>query len=233
MRDSKKQRVIIILGPPGSGKGTQAELLAERFDLFHFETSEIIEKNFENMERNDFVMVNGKKYFLWEEKELRNSGKWMSPPLIAFWVKNKIKQLAKGGKGIILSGSPKTLYEARQMVPLLKKLFGISNVITISIKQGSKTSIWRNKHRKICELMRHPILYSKENAKLRNCPIDGSKLIQREDSNPEIVKSKFLEYKERTIPIITYFKKQGIKTREVNGEQTVIGVFKDILKAIK
>ncbi|MDP2934228.1 MAG: nucleoside monophosphate kinase [bacterium] len=233
MKDSKKIKVIIILGPPGSGKGTQAGLLAERFDFFHFETSEIIEKKFENIKRGDFVRVDGERYFLWKEREIRNSGKWMSPPLISFWVKSKIKQLARERKGIILSGSPKTLYEARQMVPLLKNLFGISNVIAILIKQELKTSIWRNKHRKICELMRHPILYSKENAKLRNCPIDGSKLIQREDSNPEVVKSKFLEYKERIMPIITYFKKQGIKTREVNGGQAVIGVLKDILKAIK
>jgi len=233
MRDSKKQRVIIILGPPGSGKGTQAELLAERFDLFHFETSEIIEKNFESMKRNDFVTVGGKKYFLWKEKELRNSGKWMSPPLISFWTKNKINTLAKENQGIIFSGSCKTLYEAKEMIPLLKKFYGTSNVKVILIKQKPETSIWRNSKRRICQLIRHPILYNKNNSRLKNCPIDGSKLMRREDSNPGVVKSKFLEFTKTITPIIAYFKKQGVKTKEVNGEQVVVKVFEDILKAIK
>lgn len=81
--------------------------------------------------------------------------------------------------------------------------------------------------------MRHPILYTKENSKLKTCPIDGSKLIRREDSNPRIVESKFSEYTKRTIPIFAYFKKQGIATNTINGEQSVEKVFKDILKAIK
>jgi len=233
MKDSKNKKAIIILGPPGSGKGTQAELLAERFDFFHLETSEIIEKNFENINKNSFVWVGKKKYFLQEEKRLRDSGKWMSPPLIAFWVRNKIKQLAEERKGVILSGSPKTLYEAEQLSPLLKKLFSKANIKILLIKQKLETSIWRNKHRKICSLMRHPILYTKENSKLKACPIDGSKLIHREDSDPRVVKSKFSQYLERTMPIVTYFKKQRLIVREVNGEQSVEKVFKDILKAIK
>src|SRR3989344_4847529 len=95
------KKVIIILGPPGSGKGTQGGLLARKFDLYHYETSEIIERNLSNIKKGDFVEIGGKKYFLSEEKKLRNSGKWMSPPLIAFWVKNKIRALAKEGEGLV------------------------------------------------------------------------------------------------------------------------------------
>jgi adenylate kinase len=233
MKDSKKEKVIIILGPPGSGKGTQAELLAERFDLFHFETSEIIEKNFENIKKSDFVEVGGKKYFLWKERELRNSGKWMSPPLISFWTKNKINILAREGKGIVFSGSCKTLYEAKEMIQLLKKFYGASNVRLILLKQKPETSIWRNSKRRICQLMRHPVLYSRDSSKLKNCPIDGSKLIRREDSSPAVVKSKFLEFSKTIGPIIAYFKKEGIKAKKVNGEQAVVRVFEDILRAIK
>ena len=233
MRDSKEKKVIIILGPPGSGKGTQAELLAEKFDLFPFETSEIIEKNLENIKKNDLVVINGEKYFLWRERQLRNSGKWMSPPLITFWVKNGIKALAKEDQGIILSGSPKTLYETKEIAPLLKKLYGTPNVKVILIKQRPEVSIWRNSKRKICQLMRHSILYTKEAARLKFCPFDGSKLMLREDSSPKVIKSKLKEYQERTLPVIAYFKKQGFKIKEVNGENPVVKVFNDILKAIK
>ncbi|MDP1538627.1 MAG: nucleoside monophosphate kinase [bacterium] len=229
---SQKPKVIIILGPPGSGKGTQAELLVEKFDLYHFETSEIIEKNLATAEKGDFVKVGNKKYSLLGEKKLRESGKWMSPPLIAFWVKTKIKELAKEEKGIVFSGSPKTLYEAEEITPLTKRLYGASNVKIILIEQKPEVSIWRNSHRRICELMRHSILYTEETAKLRKCPFDGSKLVFREDRSPEVIKSKLKEFQGRTLPIIDYFREQRLKIKKINGEQPVADVFKDILKAL-
>jgi adenylate kinase len=232
MKVFNKQKVIIIMGPPGSGKGTQAELLAEKFNLYHLETSEIIEKNFANIKKTDFVKVGGQKYFLSEERKLRQSGKLMSPPLIFFWLKEKIKTLVKEVKKIVLSGSFKTLYEAEQLTPFFKKIYGTPNIKVILIKQKPEVSIWRNSRRRICELMRHSILYSKETAELKTCPFDGSKLMHREDSNPEVIKGKFKEFQERTVPVIDYFRKQGVKVKEINGEQPVADVFKDVLKAL-
>ncbi len=81
--------------------------------------------------------------------------------------------------------------------------------------------------------MRHSIVYNKETAKLKTCPFDGSKLILREDNNPEVVRGKLKEFKERTIPVIDYFKNQGLKIKEVNGEQSVSDVFSDILKTLR
>jgi len=226
-------KVIIILGPPGSGKGTQGELLARKFDLYHFETSEIIERNLADAKKSDFVAIDGKKYFLLEEKKLRDSGRWMSPPLIAFWVKDKIKKLAKESEGIVISGSPKTLLEAQEMVPLLKKLYGAKNIEVILLKQRPEISIWRNSRRKICVLERHSILHTKEATHLKTCPLDGSKLILREDRNPDVIKMKLKEYRERTFPLVKYFKKEGFRVEEVNGEKSVVEVFENILKAIK
>jgi adenylate kinase len=232
MSHFNSQKVIIILGPPGSGKGTQAELLAEKFDLSHIETSEIIEKNFANIKKGDFVKIGSKKYFLWQERKLRQSGKLMSPPLIFFWLKEKIKEALKEGKGIVLSGSFKTLYEAEELTPFFKKIYGIPNIKVILIKQRPEVSIWRNSRRKICELMRHSILHTKETAKLKTCPFDGSKLIHREDSIPEVIRGKLKEFQERTLPVIDYLKKQGVKVREINGEQPVADVYKDVLKTL-
>jgi adenylate kinase len=231
----KKQnsKVLIILGPPGSGKGTQAELLSEKFDLYHFETSEIIENKLASARKGDFVKVGREKYFLAEEKKLRDSGKWMSPPLISFWVKDKVKNLAKEGKGIVFSGSPKTLHEAEELVPLLKKLYFPRNMEVVLLEQSAEVSVWRNSHRRICRLMRHSILYNKETAKLKKCPFDGSELFFREDRKPEVVRNKIKEFNQRTIPMLSYFKKQGLKVKKVNGEKTVAEVFENILKKIK
>jgi len=233
MKPSKKPNVVIIMGPPGSGKGTQAELLAERLNIFHLETSKIIEANLKDIKKSDFVIIKGKKYFLIKERKTRETGGLMSPPLINFWIKNKVKELKKEGKGIIFSGSPRTLYEGKELAPFLKKIYGAKNIKIIFLELSAKESIWRNSHRKTCELMRHPILFTKETKKLTKCPFDGSKLLFRKDDSPEVIKVRLKEYRERTFPLIALFKKQGLKVKRVNGEQPVVDVFEDILRALK
>ena len=233
MKHSKELQVVIVLGPPGSGKGTQAELLAARLNLFHLETSKIIEANLSNIKNGDFVKIGGRKYFLTDERKLRHSGALMSPPLIDFWVQGKIKELRKESKGAALSGSPRTLYEGEQLVPVLKKLYGVKNVSVILLKLSARETIWRNSHRKTCELLRHSILFTKETKNLKKCPFDGSKLLTRKDDNPVIIKNRIAEYEERTVPLVSLFKEQGLKVKMVNGEQSVANVFKSVLRKLK
>jgi len=234
MKHFKNKRVIIILGPPGSGKGTQAELLSDKFNLHSLETSKIIEAKTINAKKGDYLKVNDKKYFLLKEKKLWLTGILCSPPFVSFLIREKIRELAKEGKGIVMSGSPRTLPEGKDQVPLLKKLYGAKNIKVILLKLSPEQTIWRNSRRRICELMRHPILYTKETAKLTRCPLDGSKLLRRKGlDDPETIKIRLKEYKERTFPLIKYFKEQGLKVKTINGEKSVDAVFKDVLKAIK
>jgi adenylate kinase len=232
MKTSNK-KIIILIGAPGSGKDTQAELLAGKLNLFNLETSEVIERNLANATKGDFVIVKGKKYFLSDEKRLRETGKLMSPPVITVWIKNKMKELAKEGKGIVTSGSPRTLYEGKELIPFLKKVYGPKNIKIILIKVSEKETIWRNTHRKTCELMRHTILYSKATSRLKNCPFDGSKLILRKYDNPAVIKVRIKEYEERTIPLMDYFKKEKLIIKKIDGSPTPAIVFENILKALK
>lgn len=225
--------VIIILGPPGSGKGTQARLLARELDLYHLETSEIIKRKLADAKKEDFVVVKNKKYFLLQEKKIRETGGLMSPPLIAFWVKNRIRKIVKEGKGIVTSGSPRTLYEGKELIPFFEKLYGAKNIRVILINLSEKESIWRNSHRRICKLMHHPILYTKETANLTKCPLDGSKLSIRKDDTIKTIKLRFGKYKEKTFPLVDYFKKRGLELKEVNGEQAVADVFEEILRKLE
>lgn len=80
--------------------------------------------------------------------------------------------------------------------------------------------------------MRHPILYSKETKNLKLCPLDGSKLIRRKDDEPEVIKIRLKEYKERTFPLVKYFKERKLKVKEINGLGSVAAVFKRVLKAL-
>jgi adenylate kinase len=230
---AKTKMVIILMGPPGAGKGVQAELLAEKLELFHLETSKILEEKFKK-EPKGSVFIEGKRYSVLKEKKLWEGGKLCSPPFVAHLIIEKIKELKKTGKNLVLSGSPRTLFEAERIIPVLEKLYGKKNIKCFLLEISPKETIFRNSHRRICELMRHPILYLKENEKLKRCPLDGSKLIKRGKlDKPETIKVRLKEYKERTYPVIEYLKKRKIKVEKINGSPPPAIVFEKILKKLK
>ena len=165
-------KIVILLGPPGAGKGTQAELLSDELNLYYFETAKIGERRIKEAKKGEYIKVEGKKFYFANEKKLWESGKLWSPPFITALVKDEIKKLAKQNKGIVFAGSPRTLYEGKKIIPLLKKLYGEKNIKVILIELSEKESIFRNSHRRICKLMRHPILWTKETKNLTICPLE-------------------------------------------------------------
>lgn len=231
----KSPSIIIIMGPPGSGKGTQAELVSDEPNLYYFETSKVIEENVMQAKAADCATVDGKQYSLTKERENWKHGILNTPEVVAFWVENKIRELHKEGLGIVLAGSPRTLYEGKKIMPVLKELYGAKNIKIILLEISPEETLQRNSHRRICEFMRHPILSTKkEFLKLNYCPLDGSKLLRRKGlDDPESIKVRLKEYKERTMPLIAYYKKHGFAVKKINGEESVVDVHKDILKAIK
>jgi len=119
---NNEKSVIILLGPPGAGKGTQAELLSEKLGFYYLETSKIIESNVMKAGENEMVEIDGKKYYSQEEKKLWETGKLCSPPFVTYLIKKEIQDLFQKGESLILAGSPRTIYEGEKLIPLLKKL---------------------------------------------------------------------------------------------------------------
>ena len=235
MRKSKKNSkpIVIIIGPPGSGKGTQAILLADKLGIYYFETSKVIEGKVMEAKPGDYQIIQGRKYSLLQEKKNWEAGKLCSPPLVTYWVKEEIKELAAQGKGIVFAGSPRTLYEAREIIPLLEKLYKKENIRVIQFTLSAKNSIWRNSHRRICELMRHPILYNKETQHLKNCPLDGSRLIKRGSLDDfQTIKVRLREYKKRTLPMMDYFQERGLPIYKLSAAPSPSVIFYRILKVI-
>jgi len=225
--------VIIIIGPPGAGKGTQAELLAEKLGLYYFETSRILEESWAEAKKSDCVEVDdGQKFYLLEEKKLFDGGILCSPPFVSFIVKKKIKELASQNKSIVIAGSPRTLYEGKEVMPLMIDLYGAENVLVLELKISDQESIWRNTRRKLCSKCRYPVPFTKETQNLKECPKCGGELVTRTLDTEDIIKVRLNQYKERTYPLFEYFKELGIVIKEINGEQPIEDVFKDILKAV-
>jgi adenylate kinase len=232
MTASEALEAVIIMGPPGAGKGTQAQLLGEKLDLWHLESSKVLEEWFRNAHAAEFLEVEGKKYYAADEKKLWEDGILLSPPLVARLIQEKIREIHRAGESVLTSGSPRTLYEAERVYPLLEELYGKQNVRVILLEVSEEESVARNSHRRICELMRHPILYSQETISLTACPLDGSRLVTRTLDDAETIKVRLGEYRERTYPILQYLEKQGLRITRINGNQTVEQVFKEVEAAV-
>lgn len=230
----KEKQIIIVFGAPGSGKGTQAGLLSEKLGYYHLESSKVIERCF-NAENPDKVFnVDGKDYKVADEIKNWKTGMLTSPPFVTFLMMKECERLFNQGESFILSGSPRTIYEVEKEMPELSRLYGRENIKIFMLQISPEQTIFRNTHRKICELMRHSILFDEETEKLTLCPLDGSKLIKREGlDDPESIKVRITEYNNRTLPMVEYFEKNGYKINKINGEQSVADVFNDILKALK
>lgn len=224
----------MLFGPPGAGKGTQAEILADKTGYYHFESSKVIEACFKNENLERIFEIDGQTYKVADEKLRWEQGLLNSPPFVVNLMIEKIKDLHKEGKSIIFSGSPRTVYEAEREIPLFKELYGADNVRFVMLEISAETTIFRNSHRRICELIRHSILFSPETENLTKCPLDGSNLVKRKGlDDPETIKKRLEIYKEQTYPVSEFVEKSGVVVHKVNGEQDVAGVHGEVYKAIQ
>ncbi|MDP3015074.1 MAG: nucleoside monophosphate kinase [bacterium] len=237
---------IIMYGPPGSGKGTQAKLLADKFGLIHFDTGKYIERVVHNSK-------NKKNKIIQKQRELFDSGILCDPSWVFKIVSEKTRQLVKIGFGIVFSGSPRTFYETfgikhetdakikkntkqtrkltRGLIDILEKYYGKKNVFVFNIDISDKNSIKRNGNRLMCSVCGTQILNKVlkfKSLKVSKCPFCGGKLYRRTLDKPEIIKVRLKEYRERTLPIQKELKKRGYKIIDINGESLPEKVHKKI-----
>ncbi len=219
-----------MYGPPGSGKGTQAKLLADKLGLIHFDTGRYIEQVVHNP-------VNKKDKIIQRERKLFDSGILCSPSWVLKIVSEKTRKLAEAGFGVVFSGSPRTLYESfgdknqKGLIDILEKHYGKKNIFIFNVDISEKNSIKRNGNRLICSVCGIQLMAAfKDVAKLKICPFCGGKLYRRTLDNPETIKIRLKEYHGRTLPIANELKRRGYKIIRVNGEPMTEKVFQSILK---
>ncbi|PJE51373.1 MAG: hypothetical protein COV29_01310 [Candidatus Yanofskybacteria bacterium CG10_big_fil_rev_8_21_14_0_10_36_16] len=223
------KRIISLIGPPGSGKGTQADLLSEKIDLIHFDTGKFF--------RSFFNSYNGDDKEILEQKEVYDTGELLSPPFVARLVLSEVEKICAKESGIVFSGSPRTMYETGKELPAFGDMVGIENVFIFYISLSKAESIKRNSARLVCEAQGHSISNLPEDQKHREigaCPKDGSKLKKRDGlDDPEIIAKRYDVYLRDTKPILDKAKSMGYKVVDINGEQAIEDVSNDILKHLK
>ncbi|MCL4399862.1 nucleoside monophosphate kinase [Patescibacteria group bacterium] len=223
------KRVVIIYGPPGGGKGTQAELLVRRYGFFNFDTGRYLENTVHAEE-------NQKNPVIRRERELFDSGKLCTPSFVLKIIKKETKKLATLGADLVFSGSPRTIYEAfgdksnKGLLDLLKSTYGKENIDIVFLKIPPEVSLKRNSHRKVCSVCGLQVLAKVKHAR---CPLCDGKTKTRTLDKPEVIKVRLDEFKNRTYPIVVRVKKEKYKVYEIDGTPAPFEVHEKIIKALK
>lgn len=184
---------LIILGPPGAGKGTQAQMLEDRLGIPQISTGDLLRKAV----ADDTELGKTAKVFM-------DAGKLVPDNLMIELIRNRIKE-PDCKKGYILDGFPRTLLQAEA----LKKLEKIDIVLNIVIEQ--EEIINRLTSRRTCSECRAIYNLVGKPPKVKGiCDVCGGKLYQRDDDNENIVRERLETYKEETEPLIKFYKEIGL-----------------------
>jgi len=195
---------IVLLGPPGSGKGTQAKMIAEKYGVVHISTGDILRENVRN---GTALGVEAKKFM--------EAGKLVPDSLLIDIIKDRLaKDDVKGGW--MLDGYPRTMPQAEAMDKILPALGQkIDVVLNIDVPDGELVK--RVTGRRMCKCgATYHVQFNPPKVEGK-CDACGGELYQRADDNEETVKERVQAYHAQTQPLIDYYDKRGIVA-------TVIGV---------
>ncbi len=217
MDTTENKWAVILIGPPGSGKDTQAELLARELKFVEIKSSKIIEDKFKLADPND-VVIN-------HEKELHASGQLNTREIVDAWIIERIEQVGATGVGLVGNGWPREIEEVEAEMKAVEKFYSKDSIKIVKITLSEEESVKRNSKRRVCEKNGHPI----QKEEIDVCPEDGSAIIFRTDDTPETIKKRYQVYMTQTQPVIDFLSKKGYNVITINGEQPIEDVHRDIL----
>lgn len=213
-------KYLVLLGPPGVGKGTQAKILSERTGLAHISSGELFR---ENIKKQTEMGLMAQTYM--------NKGELVPDDVTIAMIRERLGR-ADCGIGAILDGFPRTPPQAEALEIMLGEFKGQVDAVPF-ISAGEDVLVERLGSRWTCRANGH-IFNSKYNPPRQDgiCDIDGSELYQRDDDKAETVKRRIHVYLEQTAPLIDYYREHG-KLIEIDGAQGIEQVAKALETALK
>ncbi|KAB3535493.1 adenylate kinase [Alkaliphilus pronyensis] len=211
---------IILMGPPGAGKGTQAVTIANHFNIPHISTGDIFRYNIK--EGTEL----GKK-----AKSFMDKGLLVPDEIVVAIVEDRLKK-DDCQNGFLLDGFPRTVPQAEALDEALDNMkVSLSKVININVDK--QILIDRAVGRRICKDC-GATYHVKFNPSASGvaCEKCGGSLYQRDDDNQETVSTRIEVYLKETLPLIEYYKKTG-KLVEIDGQKEIDKVFDDIVNVLR
>lgn len=211
---------IVLLGPPGAGKGTQAEILAEKLELPHISSGDIFREN----TKNGTELGKLAQTFM-------NQGKLVPDDVTISMIRERFSR-PDCVQGAILDGFPRTPAQADALEEMLKGFGGRVDLV-LFITAPTEALIERLTGRWTCRANGH-IFHVRFNPPKQTgvCDIDGSELYQRDDDKPETVTNRIEVYQNQTAPLIDYYTKRGTLA-EINGLAPVEQVSAQLMSILK
>ncbi len=208
---------MVFLGPPGSGKGTQAKKLVEKYSLAHIATGDILRRAVKDETE---LGLSAKKFV--------DAGELVPDEIILGIIKEELTGISEG---FIFDGFPRTLAQAEGLDGILSEL-GVNIDYVISLKVADETIIDRLVSRRLCKNCGFEFNLKTRPPEVEGvCDRCGGGLFQRTDDTVEVINNRLSVYREKTEPIEDYYRKKRILI-EVDGGQGFDQVFGSITEMV-
>ncbi len=213
-------KYIVLLGPPGAGKGTQAQIIAEKYNLVHISSGDLFRENL----KNETELGKLAQTFM-------KRGELVPDDVTIAMVRERLSR-PDCKNGALLDGFPRTPAQAEALAQMLLEFNGeVSSVPYIAVPEeilverlGGRWTCKKNGH------IFHETFNPPSVAGI--CDLDGSELYQRDDDKPETVKNRIKVYQEQTAPLISYYRNNGLLV-EINGMNPIEEVTSELIHAIE
>jgi adenylate kinase len=210
---------IVLLGPPGGGKGTQANNLSRELGIPQISSGDIFR---ENLKKQTDLGKMAEMYM--------NRGELVPDDVTIAMISERLSR-PDCENGAILDGFPRTLNQAEALNEYLRALGGEIGIV-FNIGVPEEVIVNRLSNRLTCRAQGHIFHKEYNPPKVQGvCDFDGSELYQRDDDQRETVKNRFNVYLEQTMPLISYYQEKGV-LKEIDGAQSIEKIAQDMLELL-